>query len=149
MLTLGYCGLKMHKFDHIATSNGGILYNKMMCFQEPIKPSVNAIKLASTASLNDCQLRNVYRYRYIVVIDFDEIVVPRFHSNYSQMIDHIRRKYELPYPAYQYQFVNTYFFTEFEPDMTQPSHLRTLRLRRRAEPSKDGVCYVNDYRAVI
>lgn len=109
-------------------------------FQNSINPHVVYLaKLASTASLNDCQLRNIYRYRYVIVIDFDEIVVPRFHRNYSHMINDIQRKYQIRDPPYQYQFVNTYFFLEFQEDTTQPQYLRTMRYRRRSPPSRHGV----------
>ena len=53
--------------------------------------SYNGVKLSSPSSLNDCLLANVYRYQFLVVIDFDEIIVPRMHRNYSTMLDYIGR----------------------------------------------------------
>jgi hypothetical protein len=102
-------------------------------------PSYSSVKLSSPASLNDCLLRNVYRYRYVVVIDFDEFIVPRFHNNYQQMVDDIDRKYRLRDRPYTYTFANTYFFLSFQQDQTQPSYLRTLRYRRRVPPSGHGL----------
>jgi len=96
---------------------------------------MGSVKLASPASLNDCLLRNVYRYRYAVVIDFDEVVVPRFHDDYEQMLAHIDRKYRLRDRAYTYTFSNTYFFLSFQPDVDQPPYLRTMRLRQRVPPT--------------
>ena len=32
--------------------------------------------------LNDCLYRNLYRYRYVVVTDMDEMIVPRQYDNY-------------------------------------------------------------------
>ena len=48
--------------------------------------SQDAVKLGSAVSLNDCMLRNMYRYRYAVIIDFDEFIIPKIHDNYSDMI---------------------------------------------------------------
>ena len=99
------------------------------------QPTIPSVKLASPASLNDCMMRNVYRYRYAVVIDFDEVIVPRFHDDYTQMVAHINRKFRLKDRAYTYTFSNTYFFLSFQPDAQQPPYLRTMRLRRRVPPT--------------
>jgi len=95
---------------------------------------VDAVKLASPASLNDCMMRNVYRYRYTVVIDFDEVIVPRFHDDYTQMVAHINRKNRPRQPPHAYVFHNTYFFLDQTPDVEQPAHIRSLSLRRHAPP---------------
>lgn len=144
-----YCSQSARKFSflHIslhATMRNAIKIKNCCFFQTPETPNLQNIKLASTASLNDCQLRYVYRYRYVIVIDFDEVVVPRFHQNYSQMICDIRKKYNLQDPAYQYQFVNTYFFMDYQPDTSQPSYLRTLRQRHCTAPSPYGVGQYSD-----
>jgi len=93
------------------------------------------VKLASPASLNDCMMRNVYRYRYAVVIDFDEVIVPRFHADYAQMVAHINRKFKLKAPPYTITFSNTYFFLSFQQDTKQPPYMRSLRFRRRVPPT--------------
>ena len=36
----------------------------------------NAVDLSMRVSLNECMYTNMYRYKYIVVIDLDEIIVP-------------------------------------------------------------------------
>jgi len=51
--------------------------------------SEHGIRLGSPTSLNDCMMRNMYSTRFVVVVDFDEIIVPRMHSNYSAMLAHI------------------------------------------------------------
>src|SRR6218665_1368463 len=53
--------------------------------------SKNAIKLGAPASLNDCMMRNMYSHRFIVVADFDKIIVPRIHRNYLDMLLYIYR----------------------------------------------------------
>ena len=99
-----------------------------------MEPTVDSVKLASPASLNDCMMRNVYRYRYAVVIDFDEVIVPRLHDDYTQMVAHIDRKFRLKDRPYTYTFLNTYFFLSFQQDTQQPSYMRSLRFRRRIPP---------------
>jgi len=42
-----------------------------------------------SVAFNDCMLRNMYRYRYLVVIDLDEMIVPRYHVNYSAVLDQV------------------------------------------------------------
>ena len=103
-----------------------------------VEPSLGSVKLASPASLNDCMMRNVYRYRYAVVIDFDEIIIPRFHDDYTQMVTHINRKFRLKDRPYAYTFSNTYYFLSLQQDTEQPSYLRSMRFRRRVPPT--GVC---------
>jgi len=100
-----------------------------------VEPTLPSVKLASPASLNDCMMRNVYRYRYAVVIDFDEVIVPRFHDDYAQMVAHINRKFRLKNPPYTYTFSNTYFFLSYKQDTTQPSYMRSLRFRQRVPPT--------------
>ena len=97
--------------------------------------SVKGIKLSSPASLNDCMLRNMYRYRYIVVIDFDEAIVPRIQRNYTELLKAIDRQERLSESSPSYTFRNAYFFSEFPVDETQPRYLKTLRRRYRAPPS--------------
>ena len=81
-------------------------------------------------------MRNVYRYRYTVVIDFDEIIVPRVHHNYSQLIERINLNYSVDARPHTYMFHNTYFFRDLTPDVLQPAHMRTAIFRRSAPPSK-------------
>jgi len=104
---------------------------------------LDAVKLASPASLNDCMMRNVYRYRYVVVIDFDEVIVPRSHGNYTQLMQHINREYSPQSQPHTYKFHNTYFFLDLTPDAQQPAHMRTASFRQHAPPSsiKASDCY--------
>ena len=45
-----------------------------------------AADLGMRLALNDCMYRNMYRYRYIVVVDLDEILVPLQHRSYQQLM---------------------------------------------------------------
>jgi len=92
---------------------------------------MDAVKLASSASLNDCMMRNIYRYRYVVVVDFDEIIIPRSHHNYSQLVQHINLKAHPHDQPHTYTFHNTYFFLDLPRDEQQPEHMRTASFRQR------------------
>ena len=49
------------------------------------------------AALNDCLYRTMYRYRYALLVDVDEYIVPRQHADYPAMFEllagHGRRDY--------------------------------------------------------
>ena len=79
--------------------------------------SVEGIKLGSPASLNDCMMRNVYSRRFIVVVDFDEIIVPQKCSNYSAMIAHIDRSLGLSISYHTYTHFATPTFLCFTRKM--------------------------------
>ena len=75
----------------------------------------------------------------MIVIDTDEIIVPRTTSNYSELIaelDVLRNVTGVP--GFQYVFLNIYFFLHLEQDTTKPDYLRTIRLRHRAPPRSYG-----------
>ena len=93
--------------------------------------SIKGIRLGCPASLNDCMMRNMYSHRFIVVVDFDEIIVPRIRSNYADMIQYIDRSENRPTSHHTYSFMNTYFFKYFPEDESQPKVLSTLRFRHR------------------
>jgi len=91
-------------------------------------------------------MRNVYRYRYIVVIDFDEVIVPRSDDDYSSLVRRINNENNVTAghpPPHAYMFHNTYFFRDLTPDTLQPAHLRTLRYRRSAPPSEIYVSFID------
>ena len=87
-------------------------------------------KLSSPASLNDCMLRYMYRYKYIIVIDFDEIIVPRLDENYHDMLARIDKEHKLGEPWLSYTFRNLYFFNDHAPQ-AGPSYSTMLRYRKR------------------
>ncbi len=94
-------------------------------------------KIGSPISLNDCMYRNTYRYRWTVVIDFDEIIVPRMHDNYSAMVDHILAKAKLtkiPPPALTFR--NAYFWTGCGSQQKSPDGSVMLRHLVREPPNK-------------
>ena len=62
------------------------------------------IRLGAPASLNDCMLRNMYSHRFLVVVDFDEFIVPRIHNNYLDMLEYIDRSEDRTTSHHTYSF---------------------------------------------
>lgn len=46
-------------------------------------------------AINDCLLQNRNSSDYIVFLDFDEMIVPRFHNSWSEMLEYIQEKITL------------------------------------------------------
>lgn len=71
------------------------------------------------SSLNDCVFRTMYLFHYVILLDFDEYIIPREHDNYLEMLEkleednkHIRGK-----PG-SFVFRNTFFYLYWENDTT-------------------------------
>ncbi|XP_069465576.1 uncharacterized protein [Ambystoma mexicanum] len=45
------------------------------------------------ATLNDCLYRNMYKSKYVVLIDMDEIIMPKKHQNWASMMAYLQKKY--------------------------------------------------------
>lgn len=98
--------------------------------------------IGSTAGLNDCMMRNFNRCRYILIIDFDELVVPRRSNvtNYQSVLANGSIKNCPPNltdvcnkAVHSYAVLNTFFFKHFQPETDYPPHLPYLHYRRRVE----------------
>ena len=75
---------------------------------------VDAHYHAQLASLNDCLYRYMYRSRYIAFLDLDEILVPRVHHTWSEMMATFE---QIPYSAKICAFVfQCVFFRTDWPD---------------------------------
>lgn len=97
------------------------------------------LKLATIAILNDCMYRNMYRYKYMVVIDVDELIVPRRHTTLSELVMHLN--VFSPSPAYMFR--NAYFFLELPSAVLENkkdigTKLTTIVKLHRLKPSKTG-----------
>ena len=97
--------------------------------------SEEGIRLSSPTSLNDCMMRNMYSNRFIVIVDIDEIIVPRNHSSYQDLIADLDASLSRTQSHHTYAFRNSYFFLFYPADDSQPPFLRTARLRHRAPPN--------------
>ncbi len=92
-------------------------------------------------SLNDCMMRNMYRYRYVLALDFDEVIVPKFHSTYSGLVRTLNKRWagsgsgvEETGTFYSFSFRNAFFLLDFNETQSD-SPLLTVRRRMRT-PSR-------------
>lgn len=44
------------------------------------------------AALNDCLYRAMYRYTHVLIIDFDEYIIPNFNDTLPQLIEYTKLK---------------------------------------------------------
>ncbi|KAI0240499.1 hypothetical protein LSAT2_008728 [Lamellibrachia satsuma] len=102
-------------------------------------PSETTIHMHMSPVINDCMYRNMHRFSKILVIDLDEMIIPRAHNNLPDMLVAIETAQPERHPARTYVFRNTYFFFDWPPDLAQPGRLATLRHRTRTLPSAEGV----------
>ena len=89
--------------------------------------------------INDCMYRNMYRYKKVICVDFDEVIVPRIRDNYRAMIDYVDYIQPRSHPFKSYMFRNTYFWLDFTPISERPKFLTTTRYLTRIHPSDYGV----------
>ena len=91
--------------------------------------SADAIRLSMSAAINDCAYRGLYRYRYVLSTDLDELIVPASpHRDYRQMLaaaDAAATRANAV--VHSYYFRNAYFFLDFPPTEAQPLYLITQR----------------------
>jgi len=92
---------------------------------------LNGVKVASAVSLNDCMMSNMYRYQFIVIVDFDEFILPRMHDTYTQMLDHIDKKKKKTERQEIYSFKNLFYFKNAPLDLSKPEYLQIARYRSR------------------
>jgi len=92
-----------------------------------------------TPAINDCIYRHMYELKRILVIDFDEFIVPRMHRNLSGLVSFLDEMFaSRNSPRVNYIFRNNYFFLDLPPDDDIPPHLTVLRFRKKVKISPDG-----------
>lgn len=92
-------------------------------------------KIGSPISINDCLYRNMYRYKWAAVIDFDELIVPEKANSLSDLLKDIDKKEKLPLPAPSYTFRNAYYWSGCPDDAKTPKNHYILRLLRKDKPN--------------
>ena len=78
-------------------------------------PGEESILLGMSASLNDCMYRNMWRYRRLICIDFDEIIIPKMYPVYSELIAAVDRHFRKTTGGKaiaSFTFRNAYFFLD-------------------------------------
>ncbi len=101
---------------------------------------VDAHYYAQLATLNDCLYRYMYRSKYITFLDLDEILVPRLHGSWKQLMLSLNK---IPYRAKLCAFVFPCVFFRLDwPDSLPFSNNRTIKkhnivslLKTKREPN--------------
>ena len=85
-----------------------------------------AILMTMSIALNHCYFSNMYRYKYVVCTDTDEMIVPIMHQNYSSMLYQIKTHQTVSHDHASFLFKNVYFFTDFGPSSREKGPLTLL-----------------------
>ena len=94
-------------------------------------------KLSAIATLNDCLYRNMFRYKHVAVIDFDEVILPHQHDSIPDMLAHLRSTWHDEPPAFIFR--NAYFFLDSPPAATSKEEaLMTSKFTARQDVSEFG-----------
>jgi len=90
-----------------------------------------SVRMAMSAVLNDCLYRNMYRYRYVLCTDLDEMIVPTITNGNHNYADVLRAADAAATRTnaivHSYAFRNTYFFLDFGSTAKEPWFLLTQR----------------------
>ena len=87
--------------------------------------------LNTLPSLNHCFFSNMYRYKHVVIVDFDEFITPKKEMTYAQLVKEIQKTNKGKDTWVSYTFNNEYFFFDYPVDETQMKYLSVLRYRKR------------------
>ena len=103
-------------------------------------PGVLTSHLHWSPVINDCIYRNMYSFNKIIVIDLDEIILPKNVYNLSQLLlDIDKNQVQNDHPARSYTFRNDYFFYDIRrKDDSMPKYIKMLTHRWRLPPSNQG-----------
>ena len=94
-------------------------------------------QLSSSLALNDCMYKNMYRYKWIVGVDYDEVILPNIVQNYSTLLRNIDisgRKYDSSLKSYSFR--NAYFWVSCGGELKEPKHSYMMRYVRRDPVSR-------------
>ena len=106
------------------------------------------------AALNDCLYRNMNDFRYLMLIDFDEFVIPHMNDTLPEMLQFLDQQKIVvggrrinPKKTSSYSFQNSFFYLQFPDDEESRNWpaLRILRKTRRKEkfnPQKQRSKYI-------
>jgi len=72
---------------------------------------------------NDCLYRNMYRFKYIAVLDTDEVIVPKKHNSWSAMMKEVVEASALEPKTISWHFRHVYFIDR----MTKEHHNKMIK----------------------
>lgn len=86
--------------------------------------------------INDCMYRHMYEFRWMVVVDFDEVIMPQKHPNLKALVSNLEHSLRVKNsPKVNFAFRNNYFFLDLPPDETISPYLTVLRFRNKVPVS--------------
>ncbi len=87
--------------------------------------------LNEAPTMNDYMYTNMHKYQKIIIMDFDELIVPKQHRTYEEMLSYKDGTLRDFHPHQTYHFHNAYFFLDFPPqippvnqNLARPSFMR-------------------------
>lgn len=86
------------------------------------------------AALNDCLYRTMYRFKYVLMIDLDEYIVPHKNTSLKVLMAHLGRNSKNAERTGAYSFQNAFFYLQWPDDEASkslPYKLLTLQKTTR------------------
>ncbi len=97
--------------------------------------STHDMRVRNCLSVTDCLYRNLYTFKYIISIDLDEGIVPRFLHTIPELLALIKRNQADNISVASYKFRNVNWpadtILKSELDESKPDQLHYLRYRQR------------------
>ena len=121
--------------------------NEKFQLDEYLKKDVEAKRVNLNIHLNDCFYRNIHRYKFIAIIDSDEVIVPREKGHtWIDLMKTLSNQYK---PSNFYWFKNTYFFEDISMSLSQvpspdiPNSIHMLRHVYRSKNYLKGKSFIS------
>ena len=118
-----------------------------------ITPSYTTTVCISTSKivvLSNEPFRNMYKYKYISLLDTDEVIIPLAHSNWSEMMSFIKKNLTDAEQIGSFSFRHVFFGDWMEEETKDgagneiPSHFQILRhVHRSATYLRVGKSFMN------
>ena len=102
-------------------------------------------------ALTDCMYRHMFEFEWLAVLDLDELILPRQHGTYQDLLHHLERTSSAR-PVTGFKFIHVDFVLDPilrpQPDQDVPWQLTVARFRRRlsVQPSTYHVKSIIDPR---
>ena len=91
-------------------------------------------KIQLSPTINDCIYRHMFEFRRIIVMDFDEFIIPRLHRSIWELLaDLEERNAKNKTIKLHFAFRNNYFFMNLPPDDKMSPYLKVLQFRKKGQ----------------
>lgn len=89
------------------------------------------------AALNDCLYRTMYRFKYVLMIDLDEYIVPHKNTSLRVLLGHLERNGKTADRTGAYSFQNAFFYLQWpDDDASRSLPYRLLTLQKTTRKAK-------------